>query len=168
MNKFEIYNAIRTEIISNQVMMHWFSIVVALALLVGIVFVERHKTILSVFLPLLTISWAAAMVRFDFFIQRQAAYLRSVESELRSQGMSIPLWETWKATVRATPFLIPPLDAIVSSVIVIPTIYVLFGPSQEFFHDRQWPGARVYAWMVSALIAFLLCSLAVVPRIATW
>src|SRR5437588_7437678 len=110
--------------------MHWFSIIVAIIILVGIAVVEtRGRTILSVFLPLLSLAWAASMVRFDFFIHRQAAYLRIFESQLRETGVSTPLWETWKAASRSTPYVVPVLDAIALSVIVIPTFYLLFGPA---------------------------------------
>jgi hypothetical protein len=168
MQLLELYNALRTEIVANQVMMHWFSLIVALVLLGGVVVAERRETVLSVFLPLLSVSWAASIVRLDFFIHRQAAYLGIVESQLREQGLAIPMWETWKGSLRATPFVVPVLDLIVVSIIVIPTLYLLFGSSLKVFASRGWRGGRLYACTMSSLLALLLISLAVIPKIARW
>lgn len=116
----------------------------------------------------MTLAWAAAMVRFDFFIHRQAAYLRALESKLSEQGMTVPLWETWKVSLRSTRFVIPIADLIAIMVIVIPTLYLLFGPAQQFFQHQQWKGGKVYAWAITVLILILICSLAVIPSIASW
>ena len=72
----DVYAIIRTEIIANHSLMHWYSLIVAIVIIIGVRVIEARQTILSVCLPLLSIAWAAAMVRFDFFIHRQAAYLR--------------------------------------------------------------------------------------------
>src|SRR4051794_1633960 len=128
LNNTEIYNVIRTEIINNHTLMHWYSIIVAVVLLAGIWLVETKQTILSVFLPLVSVSWAAAMVRFDFFIHRQGAYLRFLESQMANEN-STPLWETWKASLRATVFVVPIADLFAVMAIVIPTLYLLFGPA---------------------------------------
>src|SRR5215210_331787 len=118
--------------------MHWYSIIVAIALLTGVFIVENRKTALSVFLPLLSLAWGAAMVRFDFFIHRQAAYLRALEAQMQRGGMAVPLWETWKASLRAAPFVVPPADALSSAVIVVPTRSLLFGTAQQVFSSRGW------------------------------
>jgi hypothetical protein len=135
-------------------------------LLTGVFIVENRKTILSVFLPLLSLAWAAAMVRFDFFIHRQAAYLRIIEPQLQSRGVSIPLWESWKFSLRSTQFIVPIADLIAVAVIVIPTIYLLFVPAQQYFQSHQWKFGKFYAWIVSGLIVALLCSLIFIPKIA--
>jgi hypothetical protein len=158
----------RAEVVTNHVLMHWFTVVVALTLLAGIWIVEQRKTILSVFIPLLSLAWAASMVRFDFFIHRQAAYLRTLESQLQEKGASTPLWETWKAASRSTPFVVPMLDAIAVSVIVIPTLYLLFGPAQEFCRSNGWRWSTIYAWSVSVALFVLLFSLAAIPKIANY
>ncbi|HET6972884.1 MAG TPA: hypothetical protein VFH96_02605 [Pyrinomonadaceae bacterium] len=169
MNLVEIYISARSEIISNHVLMHWFSIIVAAMLLAGVFIVEKHeKTILSVFLPLLSVAWAAAIVRFDFFIHRQAAYLRELEAKMTESGVPYSLWETWKASSRATPVVVPLADLIASTVIVIPTIYLLFGPAQRFFEGKGWKGKRAFAWSVTILMALLLSSLAAIPKIAAY
>lgn len=168
MESVEIYNSIRAEIVSNHVLMHWFTLAVALTLLGGVFINELRQTALSVFLPLLSLAWAAAMVRFDFFIHRQAAYLRALEAQMQQGGISIPLWESWKPSLHATPLVVPLADAIASAVIVVPTIYLLFGPAQQVFASRQWRGAKPYAWLISALLILSLCSLAGVPEIAAW
>ncbi len=168
MESVEIYNAIRAEIVSNHVLMHWFTLAVALALLAGVFASELRPTALSVFLPLLSLAWGAAMVRFDFFIHRQAAYLRALEAQMQKGGITVPLWETWKASLRATPFVVPPADAVASAVIVVPTLYLLFGPAQQVFASRGWRGARLYAWLASGLLILSLCSLAAIPKIAAW
>jgi hypothetical protein len=166
LDETQVYNSIRAEIVSNHMLMHWYSIIVALALLAGVVIVENRKTVLSVFLPLLSLAWAAAIVRFDFFIHRQALYLRAVESRMTEHGIAIPLWESWKVSVTSTQFVVPVADLIAVTVIVTPTIYLLFGPAQRFFELRHWRGGRLYAWVVASLILLLLCSLAVIPRVA--
>jgi len=149
--------------------MHWFSIVVVLALLGGVLVIETQgRTILSVFMPLLSVAWAAAMVRFDFFIHRQAAYLRQLEAQMREAGVTVPLWETWKASLRSTVIVIPAADVIASMVIVIPTLYLLFGPAQQFLHQSGWKWGKLYAWAVSAILLLLLASLAVIPKIADY
>lgn len=168
MGEVDVYSAIRAEIVSNHVLMHWYSIIVAVVLLTGVAFVETRKTILSVFLPLLTLSWAAAILRFDFFIHRQAAYLRAVEAKLSERGIAIPLWESWKKPLRSTLFVMPVADVIAVTVIVVATVYLLFGPAQEYFRLRQWRGGRIYSWAVTVLILIVLCSLAVIPSVAAW
>jgi hypothetical protein len=168
LNEVDIYNSIRAEIINNHTLMHWFTISVVIILFTGVGFVESRKSILSVFLPLLSVAWAAAMVRFDFFIHRQGAYLRSVEARLSGQSVNIPLWETWKSSLRSTQVVVPLADAIACAVIVVPTIYLLFGPSREYFQLKQWKGGQAYAWAVSALTILLLLSLTVIPKLADW
>jgi hypothetical protein len=164
----EIYNVIRAEIVSNHVLMHWFTLAVVLALLAGVFVVEKRQTVLSVFLPLLSLAWAAAMVRFDFFIHRQAAYLRALEAQMQQGGVSMPLWETWKMSLRAASFVVPAADIIASAAIVVPTVYLLFGPARQVFITRKWRGAKLYAWLVAALLILSLCSLAVIPKLAAW
>lgn len=168
MNPSEMYAAMRAEVVTNHVLMHWFTVVVALTLLAGVWIVEQRKTILSMFIPLLSLAWAASMVRLDFFIHRQAAYLRAFESQLQEKGASLPLWETWKTASRSTPFVVPVLDVVAVSVIVIPTFYLLFGPAQEFCRSNGWRWSRIYAWSVSVALLVLLFSLAAIPKIASY
>lgn len=164
----ELYTTIRSEIIQNIALMQWFSIITALALLLGLVVIAWRNTIASVFFPLLSLSWAAAMVRFDFFIHRQAAYLRELEAQMRETGMTMPLWETWKTSIRSTSFVVPIADVFACLVIVAPTLYLLFGPAQEIFQLNKWRGQRVYAWGVSSVLILLLLSLAAIPSLAAW
>ena len=159
---------IRSEIINNHTLMHWFSVIVALVLLAGTWIIELRKTIVSVFLPLLSIAWAAAMVRFDFFIHRQAAYLRALESHLAQTNPSLPLWESWKMSLRSTQYIVPIADLIACAVIVVPTLYLLFGPAYEFFQLRNWKGGKLYAWIVSIILLSLLLSLTIIPKIASY
>jgi hypothetical protein len=156
-------------VLANHILMHWISLLVVLALLIGTWVVEKSRpTILSLFLPLLSLAWAAAMVRFDFFIHRQAAYLRALEAQMSAGGLTIPMWESWKDSLRATPFVVPVLDMVACAVVVIPTAYLLFGPAQQVFQLRQWRGGKIFAWGVFTLLILLLCSLAIIPRIAGW
>ena len=168
MNDIDIYNQIRSEIINNHVLMHWFSIIVALVLLIGTWIIEIRKTIVSVFLPLLSLAWAAAMVRFDFFIHRQAAYLRTLEFQISQNNPSLPLWETWKISLRSTQYIVPIADLIACAVIVAPTLYLLFGPAYQFFQTNNWKAGKLYAWGVTLIILFLLLFLALIPKIASW
>jgi len=165
----EIYSAIKAEMMANHVLMHWISLVVVLALLTGTWVVEKSRpTILSIFLPLLSLAWAAAMVRFDLFIHRQAAYLRALGEQMESGSGAIPLWEQWKDSLKVTAFLVPAADAIACAVIVLPTIYLVFGPARQYFQTQEWRGARFFAWGVLLLLLFLLGLLTVIPQLAGW
>jgi hypothetical protein len=168
LNESEIYISIRNEIINNHTLMHLFSVIVIVIILIGTLIVESRKTILSIFLPLLTLGWAAAMVRFDFFIHRQNAYLRVIEPELQSKGINIPLWESWRQSLISTPFILPITDFIIFTIIVFPTIYILFGPAQEFFRYKKWNWGKVYAWTVLTLTVLFLGVIAFIPKMAEW
>ena len=166
MNEVEIYNIIRGEIETNHVLMHVTTLIVVILLLGGCWLVENRKSVVSIILPLLSLAWAAAIVRFDFFIHRQAAYLRTVEARLQESGISVPLWETWKTSLRSTSIVVPIADFIAILVIVIPTIYLLFGPAQDYFSLKQWRRGRVYAWGVLITLVLCLCFLPFIPTIA--
>jgi hypothetical protein len=166
MGDAELYGSIRAEILANHLLMHWFTMLVALAVLGGVWLIEKRETVLAVFIPLLSLSWAAAIVRFDFFIQRQGAYLRTLESQMQD-GFPAPMWETWKMSLSATRFVVPTADIIASAVIVLPTIYLLFGPCQRYFKVKEWRMSKLYAWALSLLLLALLSSLSVIPRLAS-
>lgn len=164
----EIYISIREEIVTNHVMMHWFTLVIILFLLAGAYVVENRRTILSVFLPLLSVAWAAAMVRFDFFIHRQNTYLKVLGSSMQQSGFNAPLWETWKDGLTATPFVVPVADVLLFLIVALPTLYILNKPTQQYFEFRNWKGGKWYAITIMMLLFLLLCSLALVPTIAQW
>lgn len=168
MNEVDIYTSIRAEIVENHVLMHWFSLIVAIVILCGILIIESRKTILSVFLPFLTVAWAASMVRFDYFIHRQIAYLRAIEPQIHSAGIKFQLWESWRQSLVSTKFIVPVVDIFICIAIVVPTIYILFGPSRQYFQSRQWYGGGAYAWGASIIIVFLLLSLVFIPQIVEW
>jgi hypothetical protein len=166
MDTTQTYLAIRSEIMTNHVLLHWFTLIVALSIVMGTVLIERlGKTILSIFLPLLSLAWAASVLRFDFFIHRQAAYLRLLEERTPN---ALPMWETWKAGLRSTALVVPFADIIVSAVIVVPTIYLLFGPAQTYLTSRSSNWGRAYALGVSTILILVLLSLAVVPKLALY
>ena len=77
-----IYAAMRAEIVTNHVLLHITTFAVMLVLLTGAFVTERRDTILSVLLPLVSLMWASATLRFDFFIHRQGAYLAQLEPRL--------------------------------------------------------------------------------------
>lgn len=164
----ELYNTIRLEIVNNQILMQWITLITAILLLIGAAYVEKHTTILSLFLPLFSLSWAAAMVRFDFFIHRQGAYLRALEAKAMSEGNTLPLWETWKDGLQATKFVLPSVDILAVAVIVIPTIFILFGPARAYFVKNKLRGARLYAWSMTSLLFIPLISLSIIPTLAGW
>lgn len=168
MNEIDIYISIRAEIVENHALMHWFSIITAVVILAVLLFTETRKSIISVFLPIFTIAWAASMVRFDFFIHRQIAYLRTIEPQIKSTELSFQLWESWRQSLIATKYIIPIADIFICCAIVIPTIYISFVSTQEYFKLRQWRGGRIYAWSTSIVIIFLLLSLIVIPQVAGW
>jgi hypothetical protein len=166
MQEIEIYNIIRQEIITNHTLMHWLTLFVFVSLLVACVVIEKRKTILSVFLPLLTLAWAASIVRFDFFIHRQGAYLRSLESHIQNNVTSIPLWETWKASHDSGIFIVPLADIFIFIVIIIPTAYILFNHTQEYFAEKRWKAGKPYAWTVLVSIVLLLSLIPFIPTLA--
>lgn len=166
MNEIELYNTIRSEILVNHVLMHLTTIVVVIALLAGVWLNERRVSMVSVLLPLLSLSWAAAMVRFDFFIHWQAAYLRLLEGSLRQSGVVTPLWETWKASLGSTRVVIPIADLFAVLIVLVTTAYLLFGPAREVFKARAWPAHLAYSCAILLLTVGLLCSLPFVPGLA--
>lgn len=168
MNELQIYNSIREEIVTNHVLMHWFTLLTILILLFGVYIVENHKTILSIFLPLLSVAWAAAIVRFDFFVHRQNAYLKALGYSMQLNGSNTPLWETWKDGLIATPFVIPMADVFLFLVVALPTFYVLTGPTQLYFKSKSWKGGKVYAVIITTIFILLLGSLSVIPKLAQW
>lgn len=162
-----LYKAMRAEILSHDSLLHWISLVVLLVLLAGATLVEQRQTILSVFLPLLSLAWSSTMLRLDFFIHRQGAYLRHIESQ--TLGLAgLPTWEVWKDSLPATKLLVPIADGIGCLAILVPTVYLLFGPSQAYFAHRRWRGAKIYSWGILALIAGQLLCLAVFPLLHLW
>jgi len=166
MQEIEIYNIIRQEIITNHSLMHWFTLIVFFSLLVGSAVIEKQKTVLSVFLPLISLVWAAAVVRFDFFIHRQGAYLKTLESQMQNSGFAYPLWETWKSSHTFTAFIVPLSDIVIFIVIIALTAYVLFGYTQKYFAERQWNAGKAYSWTILISILILLCLLPFIPFIA--
>jgi hypothetical protein len=166
MDELQVYVSIRSEILTNHVLIQWFTLIVAVVFIIGTTVVERlGRTILSVFLPLLSLAWAASVVRFDYFIHRQAAYLRRLEADMQTNA---PLWETWKGSLHSTALVVPLLDVLAVSVIVIPTLYLLFVPAQDYFRSRSWRWGKLYALSIAALRTLLLLSIAVVPKIASY
>lgn len=165
-NAGDVYLSIRNEITANHTLMHWFTLAVCIIVFAGAAVVEFRRSILSIWLPLLSLAWAASMLRFDFFIHRQGTYLRAFEQQLIEDGVTFPLWEMWKISLQATKLVVSVTDVIACAVIVLPTIYILFGPAQEYFRTANWPGGRFFAWGISTLLIALLCSLAAVPRLA--
>jgi hypothetical protein len=168
MGELELYGTIRNEIVVNHLLMHLTTIFVVFMLLGGTWFVETRRSFVSVLLPLLSLAWAAAIVRFDFFIHRQGAYLRLLEMSLqRRVAADVPFWELSKAQLRSTRYVVPTADALSMLVIIVPTIYLLFGPCKSLFKERQWRGHLLYAWTVLLLILLLLLSLPFIPKIAS-
>lgn len=166
MNVDTIYLAVRSEILMNNVLMHGSTLLMLIVLLAGIRICECRSTVLSVMLPVLSVAWAGSVVRFSFFIHRQGAYLRHLEVQAPQSPSGIPLWETYKASLRSTIFVVPVTDIIILSIFFAATIYLLFGPSRVYWREHSWPGERAYAWSVLAIMTILLASLAVMPRIA--
>lgn len=167
LDEISLYNVIREEIQGNHVLMHWFSLIVLILLLIGIWLVERRESVLSVFLPLLSVAWAASLVRFDFFIHRQGAYLRELEAHIAGKNPSLPLWESWKIGLKATNYIMPVADGLAFLVIVIPTLYVLYGPCKAYFQHRDWNGGSLYAWSITIILILLLSSLIIIPKISS-
>lgn len=166
MSEIELYVSIRNEIVTNHVLMHFLTFMVIVILLIGLWIAERRTTILSVFLPLLAISWAAAILRFDFFIHRQGAYLRRVEASLIESGFAIPLWEHWKASLYSTKAVVPLADVFIILSVIGPAIYLLFGPARVTFSERAWRFYGLYSWSTLIVLMLLLLSLLFIPLVA--
>jgi hypothetical protein len=166
MNEINLYSSIRSEIVVNHVLMHLTTIVVVVALLVGVWLSEKRESVISVLLPLLSLSWAAAMVRFDFFIHRQAADLRALETSLQQSGLSVPLWEGWKASLQSTRIVIPMADIFATLIVVVITAYLLFGPARAVFKLKKWPAYRFYSWLILLSTVGLLLFLPLIPKLA--
>lgn len=165
MQEAEIYNAIRQEIISNNVLMHWFTFFVIIVLLIGCKIIENRKTVLSVFLPLIAPAWAASILRFDYFIHRQGAYLRALENRMQNNGFNSPLWETWKATHSSSIFIVPFADIIIFFAVIIPTGYILYNYTLNYFKEENWRFGKTYVLTVLLSTIILLLFLAFVPSI---
>ena len=165
MQEVEIYNAIRQEITGNINLMHWITFLVAVSLLIGCRVVEGRKTIICVFLPLISLAWAAAILRFDFFIHRQAAYLRAFEIQMQKSGFAFPLWETWKLEHRNGIFIVPFADLIIFLLIIIPTAFILFNYTQQYFSEKQWKYGKVYVWTILTCLILLFGLIPLVPFI---
>ncbi len=162
---WEVYNAVRQEIMLNHALMHWVSLAVAITLLAGTAFCESRTTALSVLLPLLGVAWAAATVRFDFLIHRQGAYLQHLEATLTQQGVPI-LWETWKQQQHAQKIALPILDLIASIPIIAASAHLAFRPATQYLAKNAFPGARAYSWVIITLQLTLLALLGIIPTIA--
>lgn len=166
MQEVEIYTVIRQEIISNINLLNLITFFVAVCLLTGCKLIENRKTVLRVFLPLISLAWAAAVVRFDFLIHRQGIYLMEVESRMRQGGTNFPLWETWKAERTFGTFLIPLTDLLIFPLIIIPTAFIIFNYTQPYFVENQWKFGRAYAWGILISIIVLLSLTPFVPLLA--
>jgi hypothetical protein len=163
MDKTQLYVVIRQEIVANHVLMHIVSIIVVVSLVFGAWLVEQRRTILSVLLPLLAISWAGAMVRFEFLIHRQGSYLRELERYLRSSEPALPTWELWKANFTATQIVMPLADIFTLIVVFVAAVYLSFGPARDFLATLNPRLSRAYPWVVMSVLSALICALAVIP-----
>jgi hypothetical protein len=167
MSEIEFYINIRNEIVTNHVLMHVLTFMVVVMVFAGVWIAEYRTTMLSVFLPLLSVAWAAAILRFDFFIHRQGAYLRHVEASFTERGMVIPFWESWKASLYSTKFVTPFTDFLIFLSVIAPTIYLLFGPARTVFRERSWRSHSIYAWSTLVILILLLLTLPFVPIMAS-
>ena len=154
-------NTVRWEIIANHVLMHVTTLIVLSLFLAITAYVEYRKSILSVMMPLIAVSWAAAMVRFDYLIHRQGAYIAFVEHATGAQG-----WETWRKGLMATAYVMPLLDGLSVLAIVALTGFVAFGPATQYLRARGSVWANSYRWIVMIAVALLLASLGAVPWLA--
>ena len=161
MPSMQVIDTIRWEIIANHVLMHVTTLVVLCIILTITAYVERRQSALSVLMPLVTVSWAAAMVRFDYLIHRQGAYVSFVERTTGTQG-----WETWRTGLTATVYVMPFLDALSVLAIVAPTVFVLFGPAKRWCDEQASRFGALYRWIVLIAIVSLLASLGAVPWLA--
>jgi hypothetical protein len=143
MAELELYSTIRNEIVVNHVLMHLMTIFVVFMLVGGTWLVETRRSFVSLLLPLLSLAWAAAMVRFDFFIHRQGAYLRLLEASLQKRvAADLPFWELSKAQLRSTRYVVPTADALGILIVVVPTIICYLGHAN--LSSKNGSGAAIY------------------------
>jgi hypothetical protein len=159
-----VYMTLREEIVAANNLMHWLTVITLVVLLAGLAFCEHRRTGLSVALPLISVGWAASVVRLDFFIQRIGAYLLPIERRLLD-NTDIPPWETWKNGLPATKIIVPVADMVLFSTIFVATALILFGPTRSYFKDREWRGFNSYSISILILIVALLSSIALIPSI---
>jgi hypothetical protein len=165
-NPSDVYLAIRSEIVTNHVLIHVVTLVAFGSLLAGAAWTETRHSVVSVLLPLLSVAWAASVVRFDYFIHRQGAYLRALEAEFQSAGPGMPLWETWKAALGPARMIVAAMDVVVFGCIVAVTAYLSFGPAREYLRVQGWHGAAWYPWVILASLSLLLLLLAFIPHLS--
>jgi hypothetical protein len=157
------YAAIRQEIVANHVLMHAVTLVAVIVLLGGVWLAERRRTVLSVFLPLFAVTWAASMLRFEFFIQRQGAFLRDYERYLVRVEHAGPTWELWKAGFTPTQVVVPLADVFTFVGILAPALYLAFVPGRSFLADRTPALARIFPWAILVVLLGLLAGIGVIP-----
>lgn len=145
--------------------MHWISLAVIIILFAGLIILENRKSVLSVFLPLICPAWAASILRFDFFIHRQAAYLRNLEVKIQESGFNFPLWENWKSEHTSGFLIVPLADLIIFLIIVISTAYILFTYTSEHFERKKWRFRKFYVWSILFITIALLSIIPFVPII---
>lgn len=160
-----IYASLREELLAADALLHWLSLIVLLSLLVGAFICEARRTVLCMLLPLLSVAWAASVVRLDFFIHRIGAYLQPIEERLL-QNTNIPSWESWKSNLIATKTLVPVADIFIFISIIAVTAFVLRGPTRAYFEERRWRGAGWYSAAVLIVILMLLSIVQFIPTIA--
>lgn len=159
-----LYSSLRDEIqLANQ-LLHWFSFIILVLLLLGYTICDKRSSVLSVTLPLLTLAWAASVFRFDVFIHRTGSYLKTIEAQLPGM-VGIEGWEHWKAAHPNGSYLIGFTDLIVFAVIMALTGMILKGPCREYFVVKGWGNYLVYAAAIILLTLLLLGGIAVVPLI---
>jgi hypothetical protein len=129
-----MYEALRAEIISHDALLHWITLITMVVLLVGTALVEHRDTIASLFLPLLSLVWASAVLRLDFFIT-------STRSIPAPTGTVAPgrHWPSWLGNLETSSTRDPDISA--------------SGRSYEHNRDAatQKPRRSIYHGTISAL-----------------
>ena len=129
---------------------------------------------MSALLALYADAWAAAVLRLDYLIQRQGAYVRTLESALAPGPGASTTWEAWKAGAVATTWVLPITDLVASLAVVAPALFIIWGPFRRFWRERQADDragdearrATCYASVATALLAVPLLALPTVPVLA--
>jgi hypothetical protein len=77
---------------------------------------------------------------------------------MQQSGFDFQLWETWKAEHSPGVFIVPLADVVIFLLIVIPTAYILFNYTQQYFVERHWIFGKAYTWtiLISTVILLLL------------
>jgi hypothetical protein len=161
-----MYAVLRNEILLHQFLLYTTTLVVALVCMAAVVVCERRDSVLSVLAPALASAWAGAVLRFDYLIHRQGAYLLILEDRISAISYPMPLWEHWKGDLPGKALFLGPTDALTCLAVVAPALYLTWTLGRRHLQARAPQWALPVAVCLTALIMVPLLLLPFVPAAA--